>query len=139
MKNVMLCLILFGMFTLSVFGELTQADLNKISLIVNESEERVKKIVNESEDRVKKDIIAEIDSTKKDIKEYIDIKIDSVEKRLSTYNWVIYVLMPLIVAAIGIPTAIIAWSSGKDRSLEKHIETLKQEIETLKQQRIVTP
>ena len=42
------------------------------------------------------------------IKEYIDIKIDSVEKRLSTYNWVIYVLMPLIVAAIGIPTAIIA-------------------------------
>ncbi len=47
--------------------------------------------------------------------------------------------MPLIVAAIGIPTAIIAWSSGKDRSLEKHIETLKQEIETLKQQRIVTP
>ena len=128
MKNVMLCLILFGMFTLSVFGELTQADLNKISLIVNESE-----------DRVKKDIIAEIDSTKKDIKEYIDIKIDSVEKRLSTYNWVIYVLMPLIVAAIGIPTAIIAWSSGKDRSLEKHIETLKQEIETLKQQRIVTP
>ena len=58
MKNVMLCLILFGMFTLSVFGELTQADLNKISLIVNESEERVKK-----------DIIAEIDSTKKDIKE----------------------------------------------------------------------
>ncbi len=61
MKNVMLCLILFGMFTLSVFGELTQADLNKISLIVNESEERVKK-----------DIIAEIDSTKKDIKEYID-------------------------------------------------------------------
>ncbi len=128
MKNVMLCLILFGMFTLSVFGELTQADLNKISLIVNESEERVKK-----------DIIAEIDSTKKDIKEYIDIKIDSVEKRLSTYNWVIYVLMPLIVAAIGIPTAIIAWSSGKDRSLEKHIETLKQEIETLKQQRIVTP
>jgi anaerobic ribonucleoside-triphosphate reductase len=128
MKNVMLCLILFGMFTLSVFGELTQANLNKISLIVNESEERVKK-----------DIIAEIDSTKKDIKEYIDIKIDSVEKRLSTYNWVIYVLMPLIVAAIGIPTAIIAWSSGKDRSLEKHIETLKQEIETLKQQRIVTP
>ena len=122
------CLILFGMFTLSVFGELTQANLNKISLIVNESEERVKK-----------DIIAEIDSTKKDIKEYIDIKIDSVEKRLSTYNWVIYVLMPLIVAAIGIPTAIIAWSSGKDRSLEKHIETLKQEIETLKQQRIVTP
>ena len=116
------------MFTLSVFGELTQANLNKISLIVNESEERVKK-----------DIIAEIDSTKKDIKEYIDIKIDSVEKRLSTYNWVIYVLMPLIVAAIGIPTAIIAWSSGKDRSLEKHIETLKQEIETLKQQRIVTP
>ena len=47
--------------------------------------------------------------------------------------------MPLIVATVGIPTAMIAWRSGKDRSLERQVETLAQEIETLKQQRIVNP
>ena len=43
--------------------------------------------------------------------------------------------MPIIVAAIGIPTAIIAWRSGRDRSLERRVEKLTQEIEALKQQR----
>ena len=109
-------------------GELTDTDLDKIRLIINNSEKRLKA-----------DIKAEITSTEKNIKEYINLKIDSVEKRLSTYNWVIYVLMPLIVAAIGIPTAIMAWRSGKDRSLERQVETLTREIETLKQQRIVSP
>lgn len=126
MKNILALLILFSAIALPALGELIDADLNKIRLIVNDSEKRVKE-----------DIKAEIASSEKNIKEYINLKIDSVEKRLSTYNWVIYVLMPLIVAAIGIPTAIMAWRSGKDRSLERQVETLTREIETLKQQRIV--
>ena len=48
-------------------------------------------------------------------------------------------MIALIVAAIVIPQLIMAWRSGKDRSLERQIETLTQEIETLKQQRIVNP
>jgi anaerobic ribonucleoside-triphosphate reductase len=127
MKTILALLILFSAIALPALGELTDADLNKIRLIVNDSEKRVKE-----------DIKAEIASSEKNIKEYINLKIDSVEKRLSTYNWVIYVLMPLIVAAIGIPTAIMAWRSGKDRSLERQVETLTREIETLKQQRIVS-
>jgi anaerobic ribonucleoside-triphosphate reductase len=127
MKNILALLILFSAIALPALGELIDADLNKIRLIVNDSEKRVKE-----------DIKAEIASSEKNIKEYINLKIDSVEKRLSTYNWVIYVLMPLIVAAIGIPTAIMAWRSGKDRSLERQVETLTREIETLKQQRIVS-
>jgi anaerobic ribonucleoside-triphosphate reductase len=116
MKTILALLILFSAIALPALGELTDADLNKIRLIVNDSEKRVKE-----------DIKAEIASSEKNIKEYINLKIDSVEKRLSTYNWVIYVLMPLIVAAIGIPTAIMAWRSGKDRSLERQVETLKQQ------------
>jgi hypothetical protein len=34
---------------------------------------------------------------------------------------------------------VIAWRSGKDRSLERQVEMLTREIETLKQQRIVNP
>ena len=128
MKTILALSRLFCAIALPGLGELTDTDLDKIRLIINNSEKRLKA-----------DIKAEITSTEKNIKEYINLKIDSVEKRLSTYNWVIYVLMPLIVAAIGIPTAIIAWQSGKDCSLERQVETLTREIETLKQQRIVSP
>ena len=104
--------IFFSLLVLPALAELTDVDLDKIRLIVNES-------VNVSEKRIKQDIKAEIDSTEKNIKQYIDLKIESVEKQLSTYNWVIYIFMPLIVAAIGVPTAITAWRSVKGRSLER--------------------
>ena len=113
-------------------AELTDADLDKIRLIVNAS-------LNASEKRVKQEVKAEIASTEKNIKEYIDLKIDSVEKRLSTYNWVLYVFMPLIVAAIGVPAAIMAWRSVKDHSLERQVEALTREVETLNQRQIVSP
>ncbi len=128
MKVLIFFLISFSLFALPALAELTDADLDKIRLIVNESEKRVKQ-----------DVKAEIASTEKNIKEYIDLKIDSVEKRLSTYNWVLYVFMPLIVAAIGVPTAIMAWRSVKDRSLERQVEALTREVETLKQRQIVSP
>ena len=73
----------------------------------------------------------------------VDTRFDSIEKNFDRLN-------NIIIACIGIPLAILAigatvWGilaqkrSGKDRALEKQIETLTQEIETLKQQRIVNP
>ena len=94
-------------------------------------------IVNDSEKRLKQELKAEIANSEKNMKEYINLKTDAIDKRLSTYNWVIYVLMPLIVGGIGIPTTLMAWRTGKDRSLERQVETLTQEIETLKQQHSV--
>ena len=132
MKTLISFAVFFSLLALPALAELTDADLDKIRLIVNEA-------VNESEKRIKQEIKAEIGSTEKNIKEYIDLKIDSVEKRLSTYNWVLYVFMPLIVAAIGVPTAIMAWRSVKDRSLERQVEALTREVETLKQRQIVSP
>ena len=98
MKTLLVLSILFSLIALPALGELTDADLDKIRLIVNDSEKRIKT-----------DIRAEIATSEKNMKEFVTIKIDAVEKRLSTYNWVIYVLMPLIVVAIGVPTAIMAW------------------------------
>ena len=146
MKTILVLSILFWAIALPAFGELTDADLDKIRLIVKEEVKTEITTVRQEIIAVRQEIIAvrqelkaEIASSEKRVKEYINIRVDSVEKRLSTYNWVIYVLMPLIVATIGIPTAMIAWRSGKDRSLERQVETLTQEIETLKQQRIVNP
>ena len=139
MKTILVLSILFWAIALPALGELTDADLDKIRLIVKEEVKTEITGVKQEITGVKQELKAEIASSEKRVKEYINIRIDSVEKRLSTYNWVIYVLMPLIVATVGIPTAMIAWRSGKDRSLERQVETLTQEIETLKQQRIVNP
>ena len=117
MKTILVLSILFWVIALPALGELTDADLDKIRLIVKE------------------EVKAEIASSEQRIIKYIDAKIEGVDKRLLLYNWILIVLMPLIVAAVGVPTALIAWRSGRDRSLERQVETLTQEIEALKQQR----
>ena len=161
MKTVIVLPILFCAIALPALGELTDADLDKIRLIVKEEVKTeiagvrqeiagvkqelkaeiagVKQELKAEIAGVKQELKAEIAGSEKRIKDYIDAKIEGVDKRFSTYNWVIYILMPLIVAAIGIPTAIIAWRIGKDHSLERQVETLTQEIEMLKEQRIVNP
>ena len=105
MKTILVLSILVSAIALPAFGELTDADLDKIRLIVKEE-------VKTEITGVRQELKAEIAGSEKRIKEYIDAKIEGVEKRFSTYNWLISILIPLIVAAIGIPTAIIAWQSG---------------------------
>ena len=124
MKKILALSILFSVsIALPALGELNDADLNQIRLIVNDAEKRIKEEVK-----------TEITNSEKRINEHTNVKIDSIEKRLSTYNWVIYILMPLIVAAIGIPTAILVWRGSKDNDQQKQIDELKQEIAELRQQ-----
>ena len=168
MKPILVLSILFCAIALPALGELTDADLDKIRLIVKEEVKAeisgvrqeiagvrqelkteiagvrqeiagVKQELKAEIAGVRQELKAEIAGSEKRLKEYIDVSIAGVNNRFSTYNWVIYILMPLIVAAIGIPTAIIAWRIGKDRSLERQVETLIKEIEMLKEQRIVNP
>ena len=157
MKTILVLSILFLAIALPALGELTDADLDKIRLIVKEEVKAeitgvrqelkaeitgvkqeiagVKQELKAEIAGVKQELKAEIASSEQRMTKYIDAKIEGVNKRLETYNWVLIAFMPLIVAAIGIPTAIIAWRGGRDRSLERQVETLAQEIETLKQQR----
>ena len=148
MKTIISFLILFSLVTLPAFGELTPQDIEhirliiidsekRINLIINDSEKRINQIIIDAEKRIKAEVKEDIATAKNELKEYVDIRIDSVEKRMLTYNWVIYVVMPLIVVAIGVPTAIMTWRTGKDRSLERQVAKLTEEIEILKQQKIV--
>ena len=157
MKTILVLLILFCVIVLPAFGELTDADLDKIRLIVKEEvkaeitgvRQEIAGVRQEMKAEIaglRQELKAEIAGSEKRLKDYIDAKIESVkveigsvDKRFSTYNWVIYILMPLIVVAMGAPTSVMAWRSGKDRSLERRVETLAKEIETLKEQRIVNP
>ncbi len=113
MKYITILTMLLSVIVLPAYSDLTPTDLDKI-------EEIVKKAVTESEKRTK---------------DYVDVRFDSVDKRMTQQANITYALMALIAIAIGVP----AWRSQKDRSLERKIEALTQEIEKLKKQRIQSP
>ena len=154
MKTILLFSILFCAIVLPAFGELTEADLNEIRLIV------------------KGEVNAKIESFDKDIKEFINTKNESLEKRLSLVTTLIVGLMALIGIPLVVLTVMIGWRSVKDstqetknikelareelkelvgelipkdpgvietliREQDRKIESLTQEIEKLKQQRVV--
>ena len=153
MKTIFALSILFCAIALPSLGELSDADLNRIRLIV------------------KDEVNAEIEGFKKDIKEYINTKNESVEKRLSLVTSLIVGLMALIGIPLVVLTVMIGWRSIKDSTQEKEnikkltpenvsellremtpkeqtvieallrtqaqkIENLTEEIENLKQQRV---
>ncbi len=123
MKNVLFFSILFCAITVSVLGDITQTDLDKIRLIVNDE---IKKEISISETRMKEYISQEIKT--------VNVKISETDKRLSMLFGVVIAL----IAIVGIPQIVVAWRSSKYNELEKKIEHLTQEIQTLKQQRIVS-
>ena len=121
MKTILVLSILFCAIALPTFAELTDADLNKIRLIVKE------------------EVKSEIESSETRMKSYVDAKIESVK---TPVTWLIGLLVAMI-AIIGLPLAILTiflgWRSIKDNAQEKQIEVLTREIELLKQQRTVNP
>ena len=123
MKPILLFSLLLCVIAMPAIGELTDADLDKIRLIVKEE---IKEEI--------KPLKADIDGLKTDVAR-LDGRLTGVEKQVTHATNVTYGLIALIVVAIGIP----AWRGKRDRDQERKIEALTQEIETLKQQRIVGP
>ena len=128
MKTLLALSILFCAIALPALGELTDADLDKIRLIVKASENSLKEHTK-----------SEIESSETRMQSYVDAKIESVKTPIA---WLIGILVAMI-AIIGLPLAILTiflgWRSIKDNAQEKQIEVLTREIEMLKQQRTVNP
>ena len=128
MKTLLVLSILLSAIALPALGELTDADLDKIRLIVKASENSLKEHIN-----------SEIESSETRMKSYVDAKIEGVKTPIA---WLIGILVAMI-AVIGLPLAILTiflgWRSIKDNTQEKQIEVLTREIEALKQQRTVNP
>ncbi len=118
MKMILALSILFCAIALPSLGELSDADLNRIRLIVKE------------------EVNAEIESFEKDIKEYINTKNESVEKRLSLVTNLIVGLMALIGIPLVVLTVMIGWRSIKDNAQEtKNIKELtREEVQELFQE-----
>ena len=108
MKTILVLFILCCAVVLPAVGELTVADIEKIDTKIRASEDR--------------------------IKEYINIKNESVDKRLSLVTTLIVGLIALIVLAVVIPQVILTLRESGNRERDRKIEELTKEIETLKQQ-----
>ena len=100
MKTIIVLSILFSAIALPALGELTDADLNQIRLIVKDeiaaSEKRFDAKIQASEDRMKEHITQQVDSLKTPV------------------AWLIGILVA-VIALIGIPlvvlTIMIGWRS----------------------------
>ena len=147
MKTILLFSILFCAIAMPAMSALTDADLDKIRLIVKEEVTKEVMPLKADIDTLKTDI----DTLKTDgairqteitnLKENVNKGFDDIQKNFDRQN-------NIIIACIGIPLALIAigatvWGilahrrNTKDHTLEKQIEVLTQEIETLKQQQTV--
>ena len=129
MKTILALSILFSVIAwFPALGELTDADLNQIRLIVNDE-------IDASEKRFD----AKIQALETRMKEHMTQQVDSLKTPVA---WLIGILVALI-ALIGVPlvtlTILIGWRSVKDNSQEKINQELREEIETLKQRQIVPP
>ena len=114
-----LSLLLF--LTTPVFGELTKEDIRTII------KEEVRPIIKE-----------EITASEKRTREYIDLKIetvntkiDALDKRIGDMRILVIALIALITAAIAIPQIIIAYKERGQKEMQTQIEQLRQKIEAL--------
>ncbi len=148
MNKILALSTFFCLIVVPALGQLTDTDLDKIRLIVNESEKRIKAEIKEEIKPIKVDIVTlktdgEVIKTEiTNLKETVKKASDSNQKNFDRQN-------NIIIACIGIPLAILAIGATvwgilaqkrirREQILENQIETLTQEIEKLKQQRIVS-
>ena len=139
MKTILLFSLLLWVIAMPAIGALDDADLDKIRLIVNASEKRIRTEVKTEITAIKQELKAESAESEKRMIAYIDIRISALDKRLSARIDMLLVFLIGILALIAVAIGVPAWQNMKYNALQNQIETLTQEIETLKQQRIVQP
>ena len=119
MKIVLLCSILFCVIAMPTLGQLTDADLDKIRLIV---QEEIKIEITASEKRMKEYINLKMEGVDKQFagvdKQFagVDKQFEAVNNQITHSRRITYGLIALIVAAVGIPQIVMAWRSKKDRT-----------------------
>ena len=148
MKTVIALSILFCAIALPAVGELTDADLDKIRLIVKEA---VKTEITASEKRVKEYIDLKIETVNARIDavntriDAVNTRIDALEKSVdgrfdalnmrmddvdSKFNRIWLAIIALITAAIALPQLIIIYAERKrGREIQMLLEQLRDKTE----------
>ena len=104
MTYFLMIFILLSIITLSAFADLTSDDLLKIAEIVKTSETAMKAEIKTLETEMK----SEINASETRMREYVDIKIDGIDTRITDTRNLSYALIAFIGVVIGIPI----WRNG---------------------------
>ena len=106
------------------FGELTKEDLRTIlKEEITASEKRMKEYIDLKIETVN----ARIDGLDKSL----NARIDALDKRIGDMRILVIALIALITAAIAIPQIIIAYKERGQKEMQTQIEQLRQKIEAL--------
>ena len=141
MKVIIILFLL--LLTATAFGELTKEDLRTI--IKEEVRPIIKEEITVSEKRMKEyidlkieTVNARIDGLDKSLNARIDgldkslnARIDALDKRIGDMRILVIALIALITAAIAIPQIIIAYKERGQKEMQTQIEQLRQKIEAL--------
>ena len=140
MKPVIVVSILFFLIALPAVGELTDADLNKIRLIVKEE---VKTEITASETRTRAYIDVKIEAVEKSLGARIDAThtpIDGLDKRMNNMWRLMMGLFGLVAATIAVPQIIVAYRDRgrqemqtQQQALQTQIDQLREKIEAMQQ------
>ena len=111
-----------------VFGELTKEDLRTIiKEEIAASEKRMREYIDLKVDGLDKSLNARIDGLDKSL----DASIDALGKRIGDVWLMMIALVGLITATIAIPQIIIAYRERGQKELRAEIEQLRQKVEAV--------
>ena len=124
------------------FGELTKADLHDLKedlhKVIKEeiaaSEKRMKEYIDLKIDGVEKSLNARIDGVEKSLTARIDAtntRIDGLDKRMDNMWRLMMGLFGLVAATIAIPQIIIAYRARDQKAMQAQIDQLRAQIEAL--------
>ena len=112
------------LLTATAFGELTKED---IRIIIREEVTASEKRMKEYIDLKIETVNARIDGLDKSL----NARIDALDKRIGDMRILVIALIALITAAIAIPQIIIAYKERGQKEMQTQIEQLRQKIEAL--------
>ena len=133
MKTILVLSILVCSIALPALGELTDADLDKIRLIVKEE---VKTEIAASEKRTREYIDVKVEGLNQridDVNKNLNDEIDNVNKNFDRVWLLIIALIGLITAAIAIPQLVIAYREKGQKEMQTQIDQLRKELEAMQQ------
>ena len=130
MKLCLLLILTLLLLSTPVFGELTNADLEKINTMLKESEARMKEHVSQEIAKVNLRIDALDKRLTSEIRS-VDQRFDDMNKRLDNQFTLILALFAFLAVVIGIPQILVALQRRHQRAQDEKIEVQQQQIETL--------
>ena len=141
MKTALLLILLsILLLNTTAFGELTPNDLKNIDALIKASEERMKEYVDLKIEALDNKLTGEIKAVREEIKA-VDAKltgeIKGLDGRVTLIFGVLIALIGLIAIAVGLPQYLLARRGKEMQIYMEKIDAMSREIEKLKQQRIV--